>query len=347
LSGGPSVSALIPAFNEEKSIARTILSVKKQTYPLAEVFVIDDCSTDATAEVARACGVTVLRTDRNRGAKAQAQAYALQFVKTDLFITVDADTVLDANALALTIPSFTNPSVSCACGMVIPQRIDTVWERARFIEYLYGYEIVKSAQSAIRRVLVAPGCFTVFRTSLVADLGGFDNRTMAEDMDLTWTLLERGYVIAVVQEAYCFPIEPASFKVYVRQLDRWYRGFLQNIKVRRFNLFRKDVTFGILVYYYVIAALLAPLTAPFLLWVMFRHSSDAMWLVPLSAVGVNAVLTWIPALFKAHDLGMTRTAVNCLPATLVVPFLNWIIYVRSIWREWVRGTKLSEWRKGH
>jgi cellulose synthase/poly-beta-1,6-N-acetylglucosamine synthase-like glycosyltransferase len=166
-------------------------------------------------------------------------------------------------------------------------------------------------------------------------------------MDLTWTLLERGYIIAVVPEAYCFPIEPSNFTVYIRQLDRWYRGFLQNIKVRKFNLFKEDMFFGILVYYYVIAALLAPLTVPFLLWLMFRHSSDALWLVPLSAVGVNAVLTWIPALFKAHDLGMTRTAVTCLPATLVVPFLNWIIYVRSIWREWVRGRKLSEWQKGH
>jgi biofilm PGA synthesis N-glycosyltransferase PgaC len=341
------VTALIPAFNEADSIERTIVSIRNQTYPIAEIIVIDDCSTDRTGELAARLGVTVLRTDRNQGAKARAQSYALPFVKTELFLTVDADTILAPDALELTIPSFDDDRVCCACGMVIPQNIHAVWERARFIEYLHGYEIVKSAQDAIHRVLVAPGCFTVFRTSLVVAFGGFDTRTMAEDMDLTWNLLESGYRVAVVPEARCYPIEPSTFRVYVRQLDRWYRGFLQNIKVRHFNLFSKDPVFGLMVYYYVVAGFIAPISIPMLLWAVVGSRAAALWIIPVGALAVHVLLTWIPALLKARDLEMTSTALASLPASLFVPFVNMVVYVRSVWREWVVQDKLHQWQKGH
>jgi biofilm PGA synthesis N-glycosyltransferase PgaC len=341
------VTALIPAFNEAASIERTIVSIKNQTYPIAEIIVIDDCSTDRTGELAARLGATVLRTDRNQGAKARAEAYALPFVETELFLTVDADTVLAPDAVELTIPSFEDDRVCCACGMVIPQKINTIWERARLIEYLYGYEIVKSAQDSMHRVLVAPGCFTVFRTSLVVSFGGFDTRTMAEDMDLTWNLLEGGYRVAVVPEARCYPIEPSTFRIYVRQLDRWYRGFLQNIKVRHFNLFSKDPVFGLMVYYYVIAGFIGPISIPLLFWAMIGSRIEALWVIPTGALTVHVLLTWIPALFKARDLKITRIALASLAASLFVPFLNMAVYVRSVWREWILQDKLNQWQKGH
>jgi len=129
--GSSGVTILVPAYNERDHIAETIHSLVTQTLPPEEVVVIDDCSTDGTAEVAEAMGVTVVRPDTNTGSKAGAQNYGLQFVRTKYIMAVDADTTLAPDAVEKIMAAFEDDSVVAACGLVLPRKVRTVWERGR------------------------------------------------------------------------------------------------------------------------------------------------------------------------------------------------------------------------
>src|SRR5690242_972548 len=125
------MSVSIPTYHEVGSVDDTIKSLQAQTTPPAAIIVVDDCSTDGTADVARALGVLVVRPPTNTGSKAGAQNFGLRFVRTSLTVAVDADTVLAPDALERLLPAFQQPTVAAACGFVLPQRVRSVWERGQ------------------------------------------------------------------------------------------------------------------------------------------------------------------------------------------------------------------------
>lgn len=84
-----SITVLIPAYNEVENISRTIRSVKEQTHRVDRILVVDDCSTDRTGDLAGRLGADVIRMRAQSGKKGRAQNYALQFVDTDIIVTVD------------------------------------------------------------------------------------------------------------------------------------------------------------------------------------------------------------------------------------------------------------------
>src|SRR5512141_676245 len=122
------LTVIIPAYNEAASIAETIRSLQEQTVRPEEIVVVDDCSSDATAEVARAMGVTVIRPPANTGSKAGAQDFALTGVKTRYTMAIDADTTLAPDAIEKLLTAVEAPGVAAACGFVIPRSVHTMWE---------------------------------------------------------------------------------------------------------------------------------------------------------------------------------------------------------------------------
>jgi len=195
---------------------------------------VDDCSTDRTGAIARSCGVEVLTAKQNQGSKARAINLAIPEIKEDLMVIVDADTTLATNALHKLMHAFSDTKVMVACGMVHSRNHGSIWEKSRYAEYLCTQYIVKRAQGNARMVLVASGCFSCFRTEWLKDAGGFPERTMAEDMDLTWSAIIDGYRVALVMNAHCTVTDPQDWKTYKGQLLRWYRGFMQCMRVRKF-----------------------------------------------------------------------------------------------------------------
>ena len=225
------LTVIVPAFNERASIADTVRSILAQTAQPAEVIVVDDHSTDDTGDVARSLGVTVLRPPANTGSKAGAQNFALPYVRTEFVVAVDADTVLAPDALEKLLPSFELPQVAAACGFVLPRHVRTVWERGRYVEYLFAFTYYKQVQEYYGKPLISSGCFSMYRTALLRAQEGWSDRTLAEDMDLTWAFYEAGQEVRFVPEAVCYPIEPRTFTLMGKQLRRWSHGFVQNVKL--------------------------------------------------------------------------------------------------------------------
>src|SRR5918999_111105 len=140
------LTVIVPAYNEKETLLDTVRSLQRQTVSPDQILVVDDCSTDATAEVAESLGVAVLRPPENTGSKAGAQSFALDRVDTGLVMAVDADTTLAPDAIEKLFAAFADPEVVAACGFVLPRRVRTMWERGRYVEYMLAFSFFKRIQ---------------------------------------------------------------------------------------------------------------------------------------------------------------------------------------------------------
>jgi biofilm PGA synthesis N-glycosyltransferase PgaC len=336
-----STAVVIPAYNEEASIADTVRSVKNQTWSVDEIIVVDDCSCDLTGDICRNIGVNVICTSKNQGTKSRALNCALERINRDLVIVIDADTLLAEDAIEKILPYFKDERTFAVCGFVIPQKIRTIWERGRFIEYLFGITIMKSAQNNTGLVMVSCGCFSAFRLHYLKMLGLFNERTLAEDMDLTWEALFRGYAVYFEQDAFCYPLDPPTLKIYYKQLRRWYSGFLQCMAVHKRNLAR-HIRFGILYFYYLVEATIYPVAVIIMFMTFITRWK---WLLGIICFYSSIVIATV--LYKGLRLGMFWTTLVSVPAYFVTRPVNVIALYVSIYQEWIAKKKLAIWEKGH
>jgi cellulose synthase/poly-beta-1,6-N-acetylglucosamine synthase-like glycosyltransferase len=336
------LTVMIPAYNEAESIADSIRSLQAQTVAPAEIIAIDDCSTDGTGEVAAALGVTVLRPPKNTGSKAGAQSFALQSVDTEMVMALDADTTLAPDAIELLLPAFEDREVTAACGSVLPRFVRTLWERGRYVEYLLAFSFFKRVQDNYDKPLISSGCFSIYRTEELRQAGGWSTRTMAEDMDLTWTFYEAGRKVRFLPEAVSYPIEPQDFGFMSKQLRRWSHGFIQNVRLHRWPLLR-------------LGYLRSTVAVAF--WDALLASLAYLVLIPLLAIAVDplvllaylidAPVVMVPVLWMAAERGETGRALASLPSFFVLRVVNGGFMLKALWDEFVTGRTLSVYEKGH
>jgi cellulose synthase/poly-beta-1,6-N-acetylglucosamine synthase-like glycosyltransferase len=336
------VTVLVPAFNEAGSIGETIESLQAQTLPPTEIIVIDDCSDDGTGEVARSLGVTVLRPPVNTGSKAGAQTFALPHVQTELVMAVDADTALAPDGVEKLLPPMVDGHVGAACGFVLPRYVRTLWERARYVEYLFAFSFFKQIQDYYEKPFISSGCFSIYRTEALRRLGGWSTRTMAEDMDLTWSLYEAGWKVRFVPEAVCYPIEPHNLLFMRKQLKRWSHGFVQNVRLH----WRGVLDIGYLRSLVAIAcydALIASIA--FLVLLPMLAIIVSPWFLLGYVLDAPAVI--IPVGLAASHRGELRRALVSFPCFYLLRILNAMMMLKAIWLEGPMRRPLLVYEKGH
>jgi biofilm PGA synthesis N-glycosyltransferase PgaC len=338
----PGVTVLIPAYNEEASIADTVRSVQRQTVAAAEIIVIDDCSRDRTGEIARSLGATVVRPEKNQGSKATALNYGIGFVRSELVLTIDADTTLADDAIEQLLPAMAEARTGAASGFVVPRHVRTIWERGRYVEYLYAFAFYKPIQDYYRKPLIASGCFAIYRTEQVRRLGGWSHRTVGEDMDLTWTLYEHGMSVRYAPGAVCYPIEPHNFDFLRKQLTRWSAGFVQCLRVHWRTLWH--VPFLRMI---VATALWDATIAALAFFVLLPVL--AITVHPLFLLGYLADLPGIviPVVLEAARRGEVKRALASIPAFYVLRFVNFWFVLKAFWSEFVSGRRVRTFEKGH
>ena len=337
------VTVIVPAYNEAASIAATLHSLLAQTVTPAAIMVVDDGSTDGTGDIARALGVTVVRPPANTGSKAGAQTFALDLVRTPFTVAIDADTSLAPDGLERLLQAFDDPTVAAACGSVLPQRVRTLWERGRYVEYLFAFTFYKRIQEQYGAPMISSGCFSMYRSEALRRVGGWSTRTLAEDMDLTWTFYEHGYAVRFIDAAICYPLEPHDFTFMRRQLRRWSHGFVQNVRVHWRPLL--DVPFlrsavAVACWDAVIASVVYLLLLP-ILAIALRNP----WLLLGYVIDVPAVL--VPVLVGAAPRREVGRALASLPAFFVLRTVNAVFFLGAVWSEWVRGRSWHVYEKGH
>jgi biofilm PGA synthesis N-glycosyltransferase PgaC len=336
------LTVIVPAYNEAASIEDTIRSLQNQTTPPAEIIVVDDCSTDDTAERATRMGVTVVQPPVNTGSKAGAQTYALAFVRTPLTMAVDGDTIVAPDAVEKVVAALDDEKVAAACGFVIPRHVKSVWERGRYVEYMFAFSFYKQVQDFYRRPLISSGCFSVYRTPLLRRMGGWAERTRAEDMDLTWTLYEQGWNVRFVPDAVCYPIEPHDLTFLRKQLKRWSHGFVQNLRLHGRGILRLRFLAAV-AGAATFDAMLAPIGVFLLLPVL------AVLVSPLFLLGylLDAPMVLLPALVGARRRREVGKLLASFPAFVLLRLVNAWYMARAIVAELILRKPLLVYEKGH
>ncbi|MFT5712325.1 MAG: biofilm PGA synthesis N-glycosyltransferase PgaC [Kangiellaceae bacterium] len=232
-----SVSVLIPAWNEEMGILKTLKSVLQTHYANLEVIVINDGSTDSThqlvsdyintyhADADSAAMAKVKYFDLPNGGKAKALNYGLKNSTGEIIITIDADSVMEAKAITNIIKRFTDKEVAAVAGNVIVGNRRTPIELMQQLEYLYGF-FFKRADSIFNSVYIIGGAAAAYRKKVLDELGGFDEHIITEDIEMSTRILGAGYKTRYAADAVVYTEGPSNFKDLFNQRLRWKFGRL-------------------------------------------------------------------------------------------------------------------------
>ena len=242
----PKVAVLIPAYNEEKVIERTVRAVLNSNYPNLRVIVIDDGSKDRTLEVSRSAfaeeetaGQVLILGKKNSG-KAEALNYGIQHIgDAELFVGIDADTIIAPDAIARLVPHFINPKVGAIAGNAKVGNRVNLWTRWQALEYITSQNFERRALDVLGAVSVVPGAIGAWRVSAVREAGGYHTDTVAEDADLTMALLRMGYRVEYEDMALAYTEAPTNANGLMRQRFRWSFGILQAVYKHRGVMARK------------------------------------------------------------------------------------------------------------
>jgi len=239
----PGITILVAAYNEQDSILATLESLAKQDYPAPmQVLVINDGSTDATMERLRSVGypwLQVLDLGRNRG-KAGALNEGLKLARHPFTITLDGDSYLYRNALRHLVGRFLSdpPNTAAVAGCVLLRnsRLNMI-TRMQEWDYFHGIAAIKRLQSLFQGTLVAQGAFSLYRTDVLRNVGGWPE-CVGEDIVLTWSMLDLGHRVGYCEDAVTFTNAPTTFRQFIRQRQRWSRGLIEAFKAYWRLLFR-------------------------------------------------------------------------------------------------------------
>lgn len=243
----PGVSILIAAYNEESSILATLASIADQDYPgPLDVIAINDGSRDATLERLRSVSypwLRILDLGQN-GGKARALNEGLALARHALTITLDGDSCLHKDALRKLVGDYlgAGPDTAAVAGTVLVRNAQkNLLTRMQEWDYLHGIASVKRMQSMYRGTLVAQGAFSLYRTDVLREVGGWPE-SVGEDIVVTWSMLERGYRVGYCEDACSFTDVPETLRQFGRQRQRWSRGLIEAMKAHWRLLFQKRLS---------------------------------------------------------------------------------------------------------
>jgi biofilm PGA synthesis N-glycosyltransferase PgaC len=237
----PLVTVIVPAYNEEKAIGKTVDALLELSYVNKEIIIVDDGSTDGTFEVAK----RYARSDFTRvvtkpnGGKWDALNTGIKVAKGEFIVCIDADTLLDPDAIQHLIKHFSDPEIGAVAGNVKVGNRRGLLTKLQALEYVVGINLHRRSEANLQNVTVVPGPIGAFRASVLKDIGLFEGDTFAEDADITLKILKAGYKTVFEARAIGYTEAPTSMTSLAKQRYRWYRGSLQVLSKHKDMIFNR------------------------------------------------------------------------------------------------------------
>ncbi len=263
----PAVTIIVPCWNEERTLSRTVRSILNLKYPKnrLRLILIDDGSTDGTWQAilrfAKYPNVKVFR--KGNGGKHTALNLGLEHTDTEFLGCLDADSEADPESLLRLMSYFEkNPNLMAVTPSIVVKRAQNAVERAQKVEYYMANVFVKKMQAFLGAIHVTPGPLTIFRKKVFENLGPYRYAHNTEDMEIAYRMQKNHYLIEQCHEAVVYTSTPLSIRKLYKQRLRWIYGFINNTIDYRNVLFRKK--YGNFALFTVPSGILALLASTFI-----------------------------------------------------------------------------------
>ncbi|AEA22838.1 polysaccharide deacetylase [Pseudonocardia dioxanivorans CB1190] len=223
------VSVIIPAYNEKECIAATVRAVAASDHPV-EIIVVDDGSTDGTADIVEALDIPGVRLIRqvNAGKPAALNA-GIRAASHEIVVMLDGDTIFERDTVRLLAQPFADPTVGAVAGNAKVANRTKLVTRWQHIEYVIGFNLDRRMQDVFGCITTVPGAVGAFRRTALLDVGGVSDDTLAEDTDLTVAMGIGGWRIVFEERARAWTEAPSTFGQLWRQRYRWSYGTIQSL----------------------------------------------------------------------------------------------------------------------
>ena len=229
------VSIVIPCYNEEKNIGKTIQNLIDNGYSeLKKIIVVDDCSKDDSYRIMKQYEkkypglVLAVQTPKNTGNAAGAKNYGSKFAKTELIGFTDADSFPQKGAIEKIIGFFDDKKVGAVTSTVLVYNRKNFLERLQAIEYIV-IKFTRKLLEFVDSIYVTPGPLAIYRREYFEKVGRFDESNLTEDIEITWRFLSNGYDIKMSVPSRVYSVAPSKVKDWFKQRIRWNMGGVQTM----------------------------------------------------------------------------------------------------------------------
>ncbi|WP_018543822.1 bifunctional polysaccharide deacetylase/glycosyltransferase family 2 protein [Streptomyces sp. LaPpAH-108] len=290
------VTVIVPAYNEKECIANTLASLARSTHPI-EIVVVDDGSTDGTAEIAESLGLPNVRVVRQDNAgKPAALNNGVRNARHPIVVMMDGDTVFEPDTVHRLVQPFADPEIGAVAGNAKVGNRGTVIGAWQHIEYVMGFNLDRRMYDLLRCMPTIPGAIGAFRRDAVLGVGGMSDDTLAEDTDITIALHRAGWRVVYEEHARAWTEAPGSLKQLWSQRYRWSYGTMQALWKHRKSLTDRGPSgrFGrvgmpLVVIFQVITPVFAPLIDVFTVYSMIFVDFRAALLAWLAVLALQLV----------------------------------------------------------
>lgn len=355
----PKVSVLIPAWNEEVGIIKTIQSVLDTQYSNLELIVINDGSTDRTGKLVKefidhydaqlsedsaesACDIKYLELPN--GGKARALNQGLAVASGEFIVTVDADSVMDRDAITKLLQRFDDPVVGAVAGNVIVGNRKHGLALLQQLEYLYGF-FFKRADSVFNSVYIIGGAAAAYRKSTLDAVRGFDHEIITEDIEMSMRILSHGFKTRFAADAVVYTEGPIDFKGLGKQRLRWKFGRIMTFLRHKDMFFNRRLNNPYLSHLLLPVALYAELSLllePVLLAIFYGYTIYANDYLPLAGI-ITFVTFMVLYQIKTDSKANFHKNIICLaPVAWVLFYVIDLIELQALVRSIKRLIKRQE-----
>lgn len=262
LSKYPKVTVIVPCWNEEKTIYKTVCSLLNLNYPKEKIkiFLIDDGSTDGTwnaiLKFAKHSNIKIFH--KENGGKYTALNLGLESVETDYLGCLDADSIADPESLIRIMSCFEkDPNIMAVAPSIVAINSNSFIQKAQEAEYFLAVYI-KKMLGFLGAIHVTPGPLTIFRKKVFNDLGPYRHAHNTEDMEIAYRMQKNHYKIEQCNDAYIYTNTPATVVKLYKQRLRWIYGSINNtIDYRKLILRKKYGNFSLFTLPMIIISIIA------------------------------------------------------------------------------------------
>ena len=325
-----SISVLVPAWNEEKTIKDTIEHIFEVDYPIKELIVLNDGSGDKTKEIVeeliKKYPKLKLINKENTG-KGDSLNKGVAIAKGELIVVVDADSYPDKDSFKKLVGFFDDEKIGAATCVFVPRNANKFIEKMQVIEYNV-IAFTRKLLGYVDAIYVTPGPLAMYRKSSLKKVRGFDTKNMTEDIEITWRLTHAGYERRMCLATNATTTVPDNFKGWYRQRRRWNVGGLQCIVKYKKSFLKKGMLGMFILPFFVLQLFLGVLGLSIFFYLIITRIISNYLLVTYS-IPVGVPLVTIDSLF------ITPSFLNYLGIILFGVGLLFTILVLSIMKDTV------------